>query len=90
MRKKWFVGTALFFLLFATACSSNTGGNDANSPSNAPANTGNAVSEGEGAAPAAGEAADPYGPEKELVTLNIAQVLPPGDAGLPAGQTVDN
>jgi putative aldouronate transport system substrate-binding protein len=90
MNKKWLVCTMLVAMLFVTACSSkSSNGDNTSSPAaSIAATTSTEVS----VAPAtpASEKVDPYGKEKEPVTINIAQMLPVGDAGLPKGQTVED
>ncbi|WP_274650284.1 hypothetical protein [Paenibacillus humicola] len=89
MSRKWYAGALLLLLLFATACS-KAADSGANAPANGSAGTAAADADG-GAKPDAGaKPEDPYAPEPEPVTVSIAQMLPPGDSGLPPGQTVEN
>lgn len=91
-KRKWFIAALLVLMLFATACSGGAANNETNTPA---ASTGtetgaDANTAADNTQAPAGEPADPYGKAAETVTISIAQKLPPGDAGLPAGETVEN
>src|SRR3954452_19922346 len=89
MRKKWLIGIVLCTMLFVSACSgSKTNSNEGNNESGTPSNGANAANSN--APAAADEKVDPYGKYDSPLTIKIAQIIPPGDKGLPEGQTLED
>ncbi|SFL56138.1 putative aldouronate transport system substrate-binding protein [Paenibacillus sp. 1_12] len=78
---KWMSGMLVLLITFVTACSSSS----TNTAKNSEAEKGMKKDPEVVSKPI-----DPYGPFDKTVTISIAQQLPPGDAMLPPGNTVED
>ncbi|MBO7743524.1 extracellular solute-binding protein [Paenibacillus sp. MWE-103] len=100
MRKQMVLGTVIAVMFLASACSkasdnegNTNGAANASQPSanaDAGSTSGDAGAGNGDAGKTDTQAADPYGKYDATVTIKIAQDLPSGDKGLPAGQTVED